>query len=153
MEHEVLLDSGMLIGALLKGDTRHVEARVLVQKAREGEIDAATTAGILCEVYAALTWEGATPRHAPAVAADAVTAIVEASSKIRVLPETESVLPMMLEIAKKHRLHARRIHDARHAATALVHGVVEVMTYDIDDWKLFVSDGLRIVGPPSSLNG
>ena len=151
MEHEVLLDSGMLIGALLKGDSRHIEARVLVQQARAGEIHAATTVGILCEVYAALTWEGATPRHTPAVAADAVMAIIQAPSKIHVLPETESVLSLMFEIAKKNRLHARRIHDARHAATALVHGVVEVMTYDIDDWKLFDSDGLRIIGPPSSL--
>ncbi len=152
MDLEVLLDSGMLIGALMKGDSRHFEARIIIEQARAGEINASITVGILCEVYAALTWEGATPRHPPEVAADAVMAIVNAPSKIRVLPETEPVLSRMLELARKYRLHARRIHDARHAATALTHGVVGVMTYDIADWKLFDSDGMKIVGPTSVLS-
>lgn len=38
-----------------------------------------------------------------------------------------------------------------HAATALAAGVTCVYTYDVDDWKLFASDGLTIAGPPSTL--
>lgn len=35
--HEaVLLDAGVCIGALLKGDPRHAEARPLVEHARQG---------------------------------------------------------------------------------------------------------------------
>jgi predicted nucleic acid-binding protein len=58
-----LFDAGVFIGALLAGDPRHSEARSLVDAARHGELPACTTVGILCEVYAALTWIGATPPH------------------------------------------------------------------------------------------
>jgi hypothetical protein len=27
-----------------------------------------------------------------------------------------------------------------------------VYTYDVDDWRFFADDGLRIVGPPSSMS-
>ena len=57
----------------------------------------------------------------------------------------------MLELAERHRLTARRIHDARHAATALVAGVGRVFTYDRDDWQVFLPDGIEIAGPPSIL--
>ena len=53
---EVLFDTGLFIGALLKADPRHAEARVLVEAARRGAIRACTTASILSEVYGALTW-------------------------------------------------------------------------------------------------
>jgi predicted nucleic acid-binding protein len=58
----------------------------------------------------------------------------------------ESVL---LELSERHRLTARRIQDARHAATALVSGVHRVFTYDRDDWQVFATDGIEIAGPPS----
>jgi hypothetical protein len=44
------------------------------------------------------------------------------------------------------------IHDARHAATALVAGVSQVYTYDVEDWRVFESDGVRLAGLPSALS-
>jgi len=152
MAAEALIDAGVFIGALLRGDPRHVEARDIVDKARTGQIPAVTTVSILCEVYAALTWEQAQPRQTPAVASSSVMAIVQSPSKIRLLPETPDILSGILELGKKHKLNARRIHDARHASTALLHGIHDIMTYDIADWKLFEMDGLKVVGPDSVLN-
>jgi len=40
----VLIDAGVFIGALLKGDARHAEARLLVEQARRGEFLSCTTA-------------------------------------------------------------------------------------------------------------
>ena len=57
----------------------------------------------------------------------------------------------MLELSGKYRLTARRIHDARHAATALTNGITQVYTYDVEDWLVFKPDGIIIVGPASSL--
>jgi predicted nucleic acid-binding protein len=42
-----LFDAGVFIGALLKGDPRHAEARHLVEQARRGMVSACTTTGIL----------------------------------------------------------------------------------------------------------
>jgi len=147
----VLIDAGVFIGALLKGDPRHGEARPLVEQARQGEFASCTTVSILSEVYGALTWEKAEPRHAPAEAARAVQLLIEPPSAIKILTGSLDVALKTLALAVKHQLLARRIHDARHAAAALVAGVISVYTYDADDWKVFESDGLRIVGPPSTI--
>jgi predicted nucleic acid-binding protein len=151
-QHEtVLMDAGMFIGALLQGDPRHAEARPLVEQARQGLVPACTTTGILSEVYGALTWEHAVPRQTPAAAAAAVRLLVAPPSALVVLEEGVAVALRMLALAAHHQLTARRIHDARHAATALVHGIRAVYTYDIDDWQAFEEDGLRIVGPPTTM--
>jgi predicted nucleic acid-binding protein len=68
-----------------------------------------------------------------------------------VLAEGVEVALRTLALAGKHRLTARRVHDARHAATALVNGITSVYTYDMDDWRIFEADGLHITGPPTTL--
>lgn len=78
-EEYVLFDAGVFIGALLTGDSRHIEARPLVKAARRGDVLACTTTGILSEVYAALTWQQAQPPHDPKQAAEAVRLLVEAA--------------------------------------------------------------------------
>jgi predicted nucleic acid-binding protein len=147
----VLLDAGLFIGALLKGDTRHQEARTIVDAARRGELLTCTTTSILSEVYAALTWEMAQPRHEPAEAANAVRLLVEPPSAIQVLEDGFEACLKMMEISEKYKLTARRIHDARHAATALINDVTTVYTYDVSDWIAFKPEGHVITGPPSVL--
>lgn len=112
---------------------------------------ACTTTSILSEVYGALTWEHAVPRHAPAEAAEAVRLLVEPPSAIVVLMSGIAVALLTLTLAAKYQLTARRVHDARHAATALVAGITAVYTYDIEDWQVFEADGLYIVGLPTTM--
>ena len=147
----VFFDAGIFIGALLGGDPRHEEARRLVEMARRGEMAACTTAGVLSEVYGALTWEGARPSHDPAEAAEAVRLLAEVPSAIRILDEGYQAALLALQLAAAHGLRARRVHDARHAAAALVAGVQLAYTYDSEDWRVFEADGLRIAGPESTL--
>jgi predicted nucleic acid-binding protein len=148
---QVLLDAGIFIGALLSGDPRHAEARPLVEAARHGTLTACTTVSILSEVYAALTWISAQPVHSPAEAAQAVRLLIEPPSALHVLSDNQDAALMMLELVAEHHLTARRVHDARHAATALVAGVEAVYTYDTEDWEIFEGDGLVIAGPASTL--
>jgi predicted nucleic acid-binding protein len=147
----VLFDAGVFIGALLTGDSRHTEARPLVEAARRGDMLVCTTTGILSEVYGALTWQQAQPPHDPEQAAEAVRLLVEPPSMIRILPDGPEVAIRMLELAAKHQHRARRVHDARHAAAALVAGIKSVFTYDAEDWESFESDGLTIAGPTATL--
>lgn len=147
----VLLDAGVLIGALLRGDPRYAESRSVVEVARRGELRACVTTSILSEVYAALTWAGAQPPQTPEDAARAVRLLIEPPSAIIVLSDGLEAALKMLELVEHCHLTARRVHDARHAATAWAAGVVEVYTYDVEDWQVFVPYGLRIAGPASTL--
>jgi predicted nucleic acid-binding protein len=125
----VLFDAGVFIGALLSGDPRHAEARPLVEAARRGDMPACTTTGILSEVYAALRWQQAQPPHDPEQAAEAVKLLVESPSMIQVLPDSREAALRTLGLAAKHQLRARRVHDARHAAAAMVAGITTVLTH------------------------
>lgn len=147
---EHFFDAGMFIGALLKGDARHGEALTLLESARRGDLRASTSTGILCEVYAGLTHVEATPRHTPREAAAAIRRVLERPSEIRILAEKGfETTYQMLSLLEANELRARKVHDARHAATALGAGVRSVYTYDPDDWKRFEAHGLMIAGPPS----
>ena len=119
----VLFDAGVFIGALLRGDQRHQEAYALVEAARQGELLACTTVGILSEVYAALTWVKAKPPHSPHEAAEVVRLLIEEPSEIRILNTGVKTGLRMLDLVVTHQLTARRTHDARHAATALTAGI------------------------------
>lgn len=145
----VFLDAGIFIGALLSQDPRHAEARPIVEAARCGRLLACTSVGVLSEVYAALTWIGSQPPQPPKIASEAVRLLVDEPSQIIVLETNLQASLKMLEIASVQQLTARRIHDARHAATALVAGVYKVYTYDPEDWQLFHPYGIKIVGPDS----
>ncbi|MEJ5311252.1 MAG: type II toxin-antitoxin system VapC family toxin [Anaerolineae bacterium] len=145
----VLFDAGLFIAALLSGDPRHAEAYPLVEAARRGTLTVCTTVGILSEVYAALTWEKAMPPHAPTRAAEVVRLLVEAPSAIQVLPTGIEAGLLMLDLVAEHKLTARRVHDARHAAMALVAGVARVYSYDVTDWRVFASNGITVIGPES----
>ena len=70
---------------------------------------------------------------------------------IRILPDGQEVTIRMLELAASRQLRARRVHDARHAATAIVAGITLVYTYDPGDWEAFEGDGLSITGPATTL--
>ena len=147
----VFLDAGLFIGALMGADPCHPEARPLVEAARRGEWMACTSVGVLAEVFAALTWVGAQPPQSAEAAARAVRLLVEEPSHLRVLDTAWPAGLKMLQLAERHQLTARRIHDARHAATALTAGVYRVYTYDPEDWRVFEPDGMIIAGPPSVL--
>lgn len=100
-------DAGLFIGALMAGDPRHEEAFPLVDAARRGELLVCTSVGVLCEVYAALTWAGAQPRHSPADAANAVWRVVEPPSHITVrsdpgLPTLQRALAFASATALQH---------------------------------------------------
>ena len=124
-----------------------------MEQARRGDLPARSTAGILTEVYGALTWERAQPRHDPGEAAQVVRLLVESPSDIMVLNKGLEVALRALELAVRHGLLARRIHDARHPAAALGAGACSVYTYDLDDWTAFETHGMTVIGPPTILAG
>ena len=144
--------AGVFIGALLLDDPRSAEAFDLVEKARRGEILGCTSVSVLSEVYGALTWSGATVPLSATDACAAVKQLIEQPSLICVVGDDLQTAILSLELAEQHNQTGRRVHDARHAATAIIHGVTDVYTYDVHDWCDFIPNGIAIAGPESVRN-
>jgi predicted nucleic acid-binding protein len=68
-------------------------------------------------------WQQTQPPHDPEEAGEAVRLLVEPPSMIRILSDNQEVAIRMLKLAASHQLRARRVHDARHAAAAIVTGI------------------------------
>ncbi len=54
-----------------------------------------------------------------------------------ILPDRAEALGIWKRLCIKHQVRGPRAHDARLVATALSNGVVEVLTYNIKDFKQF----------------
>jgi predicted nucleic acid-binding protein len=80
-----------------------------------------------------------------------VRLLIEPPSLILILADGADVALQMLRLAGARQLRARRVHDARHAAAAIVASIKSVFTYDADDWISFEEDGLRITGPVTTM--
>jgi len=152
VNERVFLDAGVFIGAFLSGDPRHAESRPIVESVRNGRLPGCTSAGVLSEVFAGLTWHKACPQREPDEAAHAVWLLVEPPSDLMIIDCGRDAVERMLDLATAHGLRARDVHDARHAAAALAAGIRKVLTYDVKHWGQFASDGLVVAGPPSVIS-
>lgn len=140
-------DRGVIFAVTTHGDGAPAPARrsgvtgdqwqLVTHGGRSADRIAKRTVGILSEVYAALTWINANPPQAPEHAAIGVRLLIASPSAIRLRHTDWRAVDLMLDLAGKHRLTAHRVHDARHAATALAAGLTKVYTYDISDWQVF----------------
>jgi predicted nucleic acid-binding protein len=54
-----------------------------------------------------------------------------------VLDETSPVTGKLVELAVKHGVSGKQMHDANIVATMLVHGVGRLLTYNVDDFVRF----------------
>lgn len=66
-------------------------------------------------------------------------------SNVEFLPHDEASLLLALDLLDRHRLGRKRIADALLAATLLLHGVHQFLTFNRSDFTLF--EGLQILDP------
>ena len=73
--------------------------------------------------------------------------LVAPPSAVIVLSEDLDAGLSTLTLAATHQLTGRRIHDARHAAAALVAGIAAVYTYDVEPLCSGVANAARLLVP------
>lgn len=57
--------------------------------------------------------------------------------RLRLLPEERPILPRLLELLAQIDCEGKRIHDASIVASALVHGVARIVTFNVKDFAPF----------------
>jgi predicted nucleic acid-binding protein len=66
---------------------------------------------------------------------------------LRLLPETSAIFISWRKLVLEYRVSGINVHDARIAATMMVHQVSQILTFDQDDFKRYAH--LSVVDPKS----
>jgi toxin-antitoxin system PIN domain toxin len=128
----IAFDTNVLVYAHRKDSAFHHRARECVRRAAEGSATWAIPWPCVHEFLAIVT--SAKVFKTPTPVAEAVTQ-VEAwlrSPTLRLLSEEEGYFDVLAKIISDGRISGPKIHDARIAALALLHGVSELLTADRD---------------------
>lgn len=119
----IYLDANIFIFAATNTEEKGDQSRLLIKNIREGKAKAATSALTFDEVV----WKVKQERGSEAALA-AGKAILEMRNLL-ILDVTESILWEAYRLIAEYKLDPR---DAIHAASCLVHGIVTIVSEDID---------------------
>ena len=57
--------------------------------------------------------------------------------RFTVLPDSERILPLWRDLVRAHRIVGHRCHDVRIVAAMQAHGVADLLTFNVRDFKQF----------------
>jgi predicted nucleic acid-binding protein len=135
-DNRVFIDTNVLLAATDTDREHHKDARTFLEAALNGTWRAFTSAQILREylVVATRPLENNGLGLSPEYAGENIRAF---QRLIQVLPEGPESHARLLALVFKHKLKGKRIHDANLAAVMEIHGLVQLKTYNPQDFTPF----------------
>jgi predicted nucleic acid-binding protein len=130
---KVLLDTSVLVAALVEAHTAHLRAFMWLSKARRKEYDLIIASHTLAELYAVLTSLPVSPRIAPATARRLISDSVLPWAKVISLSasEYEAAIKELAELG----IPGGAIYDALIARAAGKGGAQKLVTLNTEDFK------------------
>lgn len=68
------------------------------------------------------------------------------------LPDSANVYPIWRQLVVDYDVSGVQVHDARLAATMLVHDVTHILTFNIQDFTRYAPEGIIAVDPSKEIN-
>lgn len=143
-----LLDTNILVRLVLIEDPNHLLVKTAVERLRAANHELCITPQSLRELWHVVT-RSATANGAGLPAATAKSIVEELLRDFILLEDGPSIFPTWLSIVSENSITGAGCHDANHAASAKVHAVDLVLTFDLSDFNRFKSAGLTLVHPSS----
>jgi toxin-antitoxin system PIN domain toxin len=145
-----LLDANILVHAANGASPVHQAAKRLRDQAVAGDVQACLTPQVLWEFYAVITNPRRVDRPlSPPVARQEVQAYMQAE-RIPLLVPTRSTMTRVLGLLARYPVTGLRIFDLFLVATMLDHGVRQVYTENVDDFRPF--EGIATINPLASVS-
>lgn len=138
-----LLDTNIILRFVDKTSPEHLQVQRAVKKLRTQGESIFLTAQVIIEFWAVAT----RPHSSNGFAWSAQRAHEEVTDLLTLfplLPETPAIFSEWLELVGKHGVSGKQVHDARLAATAKAHGIENLLTLNVDDFKRL---SLNVVHP------
>lgn len=143
---KALLDSSVLVAALVEAHPRHGEAVVWLARARRGEVDLVVAAHSAAETFSVLTTLPVRPRIDPSTAWLLLTESVLSVASVVALSAAEyrSTLARLAE----QRFAGGIVYDGLIAAVAIKAGVDRIVTLNPKDFtRVWPGRSEAVVGP------
>ena len=141
-----LLDTNVLVRLVLADDPNHALTEHAISKLRAAHHELSVTPQSIRELWHVLTRSAAA--NGAGLSANTTNSIVdELLADFSLLQDNPSIFPVWLSIVSDNAITGANCHDANHAASARVHGVDFVLTFDTPDFNRFATVGLTLVHP------
>ncbi|MBN1961612.1 MAG: PIN domain-containing protein [Deltaproteobacteria bacterium] len=128
----ITIDTNILVHAHQREASLHQPAAATVKKCAEANMPWGICLHSMIEFYGVVTqprlWQ---MPSTPAQALEQIAAWRE-SPTLRVLGDVPGLFDIIIELIQKGQVRGGMVHDARIAATCLVHGIDELWTVDRD---------------------
>jgi len=141
-----LLDTNILLRSLEPGTPEHGQVARAVSALRLQGHTPAVTPQVLIEFWCAAT----RPVSVNGLGLDCGAVadhVREILSRFPLLPDTPQVFMTWLYLADKYAVKGKRTHDTRLVAVMLAHGVENLLTFNVDDFRSFQE--IKAVHPAS----
>ena len=130
-----IVDANVLVYAFDTKAPQHVASRALLDAARIGATTLYITSQVLCEFYAIVTNSRRVVK--PRTSADALTAISDLLSFLRVLPVPATAVDELMALLLRRPVIGGEIFDLHIVATMKLNGIPRIYTFNTDDFKPF----------------
>jgi len=142
-----LIDTNILVYANNKDSEVHAICKAVVEKAVNGEIEAATSIQNLIELYAVITDKKRVEHPLTPEQAKELIGFYQENNHIRIIVPTPHTVGTIKQLIEKHAPKSQSIFDCLLVATMLDNGIHTVYTADSNDFKKF--DSITIINPLS----
>jgi toxin-antitoxin system PIN domain toxin len=140
-----LVDTNVLVYALLPDVSEHTASRALLDRAQNGDAALCVTPQVFAEFYAVVTdSRRVTVPRQPAEALDAIRKYL-ALPGLRLLPVPDDVVTRWVKLVEDHPVKRGGVFDRQLAATMLGNGVTRIYTYNRPDFE--VLEGIQVLTP------
>jgi predicted nucleic acid-binding protein len=143
---KALLDTSVLVAALVESHPMHARAHPWLDRAIGGEFDWAVAAHSLAELYHVLTAYPVRPRIPPEIARQLIQENIAKKATVVALTATDYMVVVQRMAAMN--LAGGVIYDALILRAAERAGVDRVVTFNVDDFRRLWPDGAaKILAP------
>jgi len=129
----VFIDTNILIAATAPKHKMHAKALSVLRGHNRHGIAFYTSAQVLREYLVVATRPSAV-NGLELTPSEALANINEFKKVIEILPETNKIWELLVELVNSHNLLGKRIHDANIAACAIANGISGILTLNIEDF-------------------
>ena len=143
---KVLLDTSVLVAALVESHPMHARAHPWLDRAIGGEFDCVVAANSLAELYHVLTAYPVRPRIAPGTARQLIHENV--AKNVTVLALTAADYAAAIQLAAALNLAGGVIYDALILRAAERASVDRVLTFNVNDFRRLWPDKTAKIAAP-----